>query len=103
MADILGRGDSQWCECMVFREQLSVLRTSNLGALRGFFCIGITHEMQKEGENHPHFPSVKGREKTREIHATCMQLEEEENPSEPCALPGDAFTVSLQRDRKSVV
>lgn len=25
-----------------------------------------------------------------------MQLEEEENPSEPCALPGDAFTVSLQ-------
>ncbi|XDB54412.1 hypothetical protein ABFV05_008028 [Capra hircus] len=37
-----------------------------------------------------------GREKTREIHATCMQLEEEENPSEPCALPGDAFTVSLQ-------
>lgn len=23
MADILGRGDSQWCECMVFREQLS--------------------------------------------------------------------------------
>lgn len=71
-------------------------RTSNLGALRGFFCIGITHEMQKEGENHPHFPSVKGREKTREIHATCMQLEEEENPSEPCALPGDAFTVSLQ-------
>lgn len=25
-----------------------------------------------------------------------MQLEREENPSEPCALPGDAFTVSLQ-------
>lgn len=51
--------------------------------------------MQKGGENHPHFPSV-GRDKTREIHATCMQLEREENPSEPCALPGDAFTVSLQ-------
>lgn len=71
-------------------------RTSNLGALQVFFCIGITHEMQKGGKNHPHFPSVKGREKTREIHATCMQLEEEENPSEPCVLPGDAFTVSLQ-------
>ena len=71
-------------------------RTSNLRALRVFFCIGITHEMQKGGKNHPHFPSVEGREKTREIHATCMQLEEEENPSEPCALPGDAFTVSLQ-------
>ncbi|CAK6432173.1 unnamed protein product [Pipistrellus nathusii] len=25
-----------------------------------------------------------------------MQLEEEGNPREPCALPGDAFTVSLQ-------
>ena len=23
MADLLGRGDSQWCECMVFREQQS--------------------------------------------------------------------------------
>lgn len=52
--------------------------------------------MQKERKNHPHFPSVEGREKTREIHATCMQLEEEEKPSEPCVLPGDAFTVSWQ-------
>lgn len=31
-----------------------------------------------------------------------MQLEEEENPSEPCALPGDAFTVSLQSARPGV-
>lgn len=62
----------------------------------GFFpaLASLTRCKRKE-KNHPHFPSV-GREKTREIHATCMQLEEEENPSEPCALPGDAFTVSLQ-------
>lgn len=52
--------------------------------------------MKKGRKNHPHFPSVEGRKKTREIHATCKQLEEEENPTEPCALPGNAFTVSLQ-------
>lgn len=66
------------------------------GSFAGFFLHWHhSRDAKGRGKNHPHFPSV-GREKTREIHATCMQLEKEGDASAPCALPGDAFTVSLR-------
>jgi hypothetical protein len=61
-----------------------------------FSALTSLTRCKREEKNHPHFPSGQGREKPREIHAACMQPEEEGSPREPCALPGDAFTVSWQ-------
>lgn len=81
--------------CLYFPAE-SPPRTRAQDARGVVFYIDTAHEMQKGGRKTTHIFLLERREKTSEIHAACAQLEGEGNPSEACALPGDAFTVSLQ-------